>query len=230
MGEANQFDLPPLAGPLSVLDDEARADLANLGAWRTFVAGETLMRQGGASRALFVIVTGRVRVVMTTMEGDELLVAVLGGGQTVGELSVLDGQPRSATVSAIEPVRALWVEGRAFGTFLLARPQAVVGVLRVLSARLRTADHLRLQLAVAPTEQRLARCLLGLAAEHGEVGPAGVHITARLTQADLAAFVGASREAVNHALVHLRDAGLVHTARMSITIVDLDGLRNRAGG
>ena len=230
MGGTSQFELPPLAGPLSVLDDQARTELADLGTWRTFAVGETLMRQGGASRALFVIATGRVRVVMATIEGDELLVAVLGAGQTVGELSVLDGQPRSATASAIEPVRALRLEGRAFGTFLLARPQAVVGMLRVLSSRLRTADQLRLQLAVAPTEQRLARCLLGLAAEHGEVGPEGVHITARLSQADLAAFVGAAREAVNHGLVSLRDAGLVHTARMSITIVDLDGLRGRAGG
>lgn len=230
MGEASQSELPPLAGPLSVLDDQARTDLAHMGTWRTFAVGETLMRQGEASRALLVITTGRVRVVMTTREGDELLVAVLGAGQTVGELSLLDGQPRSATVSAIEPVRALRLEGRAFGNFLLARPQAVVGMLRVLSSRLRTADQLRLQLAVAPTEQRLARCLLGLAAEHGDVGPDGVHITARLSQADLAAFVGASREAVNQGLVRLRDAGLVHTARMSITILDLDGLRSRAGG
>lgn len=223
-------DLPPLSGSLAVLDADARADLVSLGSWRSFGAGEALLRQGGASRALFVIATGRVRVVMTTAGGDELLVAVLGPGATVGELSVLDGQPRSATVIAIEPVRALRVDGKAFGPFLLARPQAVVGLLRVLSARLRTADDLRLQLAVSPIEQRLARYLLVLAAEHGEVDPdGGVHVTAPLSQADLAAFVGATREAVNQALASLRDAGLVRTARMSLTIVDLDGLRERAG-
>lgn len=213
-----------------MLEADARADLVSLGSWRSFAAGQALIRQGGASRALFVIATGRVRVVMTTVDGDELLVAVLGPGATVGELSVLDGQPRSATVTAIEPVQALRVDGQAFGPFLLARPQAVVGLLRVLSARLRTADDLRLQLAVSPIEQRLARYLLVLAAEHGEVDPdGGVHVTARLSQADLAAFVGATREAVNQALASLRDAGLVRTARMSLTILDLGGLRERAG-
>lgn len=230
MNETGDTALPPLAGPLSALDERSRAELVALGTWRSFDRGDTLMRQGGSSRALFVIATGRVRVVMTTADGDELLVAILGPGETVGELSVLDGQPRSASVSAIEPVRALRVDGAAFGRFLLARPQAVVGLLRVLSARLRTADELRLQLTVAPTEQRLARCLLRLAAEHGEIRPDGVHISARLSQADLASYVGASREAVNQALANLRDAGLVQTARMSLTIADLGGLRARAGG
>jgi CRP-like cAMP-binding protein len=167
---------------------------------------------------------------MSTVDGDELLVAVLGPGQTVGELSVLDGQPRSATVVALGPVRALRVGGSAFGRFLLARPAVVVGLLRVLSSRLREADQLRLQLSVAPAEQRLARCLLRLAADHGQVGAAGVRITARLSQADLASYVGVSREVVNQTLRRFRDDGLVTTARQSVTILDLDALRARAGG
>lgn len=222
--------LPALHGPLAVLDEDDRDALAALGSWREYGSGETLMRQGGSSRALFVLAAGRVRVVMTTPEGDELLVAILGPGEAVGELSVLDGRPRSATVVAIQPVRALRVDRGAFGSFLLARPRAVVGLLRVLSARLRTADQLRLQLVSSPTEQRLARALLALAAEHGEVDPDGVRIDPPLSQADLADYVGASREAVNQALGHLRDDGLVVTGRLSLTITDLDGLRARAGG
>ena len=222
--------LPPLAGPLTALDDGARAALVAVGSWRRFQPGEVLMRQGGPSRALYVLADGRVRVVMSTADGDELLVAVLGPGHTVGELSVLDGHPRSATVVALEPVRALRVEGSAFGSFLLARPRLVVGLLRVLSGRLRDADQLRLQLSVAPAEQRLARCLLGLAADHGQIGASGIRITARLSQADLASYVGASREAVNQILRRFRDDGLVTTARQSVTILDLDALRARAGG
>lgn len=222
--------LPPLAGPLAVLDDQGREALAAAGSWRRFQPGEILLRQGAASSALYVMADGRVRVVMSTADGDELLVAVLGGGQTVGELSVLDGQPRSATVVALEPVRALRVDGAAFGRFLLARPAVVVGMLRVLSGRLREADQLRLQLSVAPAEQRLARCLLGLAADHGQIGATGIRITARLSQADLASYVGVSREVVNQILGRFRDAGLVATARQSITILDLDALRARAGG
>lgn len=223
-------ELPPLAGPLAVLDDQARAALVAAGSWRRFQPGEFLMRQGGASRALYVLAEGRVRVVMSTADGDELLVAVLGPGQAAGELSVLDGQPRSATVIALEPVRALRVEGNAFGRFLLSRPALVVGMLRVLSGRLRDADELRLQLSVTPAEQRLARCLLELAADHGQIEAAGIRITLRLSQADLASYVGTSREAVNQILGRFRDGGLVATARQSITILDLEGLRVRAGG
>lgn len=213
-----------------MLDDSARDDLAALGTWRSFEAGAPLVHQGSPSRDLFVLAEGRVRVVMTTPEGDELLLAVLGPGATVGELSVLDGEPRSATVMALEPVRALRVDGRSFGQFLLARPQAVVGLLRVLSRRLRDADERRLDLSVAPAEQRLARGLLALAAEHGEVVEHGVRLTAPLSQADLAAYVGLSREAVNQALRALREHELVETGRRSVTITDLAGLRARATG
>lgn len=222
-------ELPPLEGALAVLDDQARRALVAAGSWRRFQPGEILIRQGSTSRALYVLAHGRVRVVMSTADGDELLVAVLGPGQTVGELSVLDRQPRSATVVALEPVHALRVEGTTFERFLLARPGLMVGMLRVLSGRLRDADQLRLQLSVAPAEQRLARCLLGLAADHGRIGAAGIHITPRLSQADLASYVGASREAVNQILRRFRDDGLVATARQSITILDLDALRARAG-
>lgn len=220
--------LPPLDGPLAVLDDRARDDLLALGTWRTFTAGQALVHQGGPSGDLYVLVEGRVRVVVTTADGVELLLAVLGPGGTVGELSVLDGQPRSASVVALEPVRALRVGGTSFGQFLLARPRAVVGLLRVLSGRLRAADELRLQLSVAPAEQRLARGLLALAAEHGTVSEDGIHLEAPLSQSDLAAYVGLSREAVNQALRSLRERGLVATARRSVTVVDLEGLRDRA--
>lgn len=222
--------LPPLDGPLGALDEESRAALAAIGTWCSFDAGTPLVHQGSPSRDLYVLVDGRVRVVMTTPGGDELLLAVLGPGGTVGELAVLDGAPRSATVVALEPVRALRVSSTSFGHFLLARPQAVVGVLRVLSARLRAADELRLDLAVASAEQRLARGLLALAAEHGHVTDEGVRITAPLRQSDLAAYVGLSREAVNQALRALREQGLVATARRSVTILDLEGLRTHATG
>lgn len=220
--------LPALAGPLGVLDDQARDDLVAIGTWRTFTTGQALVHQGGPSRDLYVLAEGRVRVVMTTPDGVELLLAVLGPGGTVGELSVLDGRPRSASVLALEPVRALRIGGSAFGQFLLARPRAVVGLLRVLSGRLRSADELRLHLAVAPAEQRLARGLLALAAEHGVVAADGIQLDAPLSQSDLAAYVGLSREAVNQALRSLRELGLVVTARRSLTVTDLDGLRDRA--
>lgn len=223
-------ELPPLGGPLASLTADDRGDLAALGTWRSFETGEALLQQGAPSRDLFIITEGRIRVVMATAAGEELLLAVLGAGSTVGELSVLDGEPRSASALALEPVVALRVGGNSFGQFLLAHPRAVVGLLRVLSGRLRAADELRLQLSIAPAEQRLARGLLALAAQHGEITDDGIHLTAPLSQADLAGYVGLSREAVNQGLRALREADVVATARRSLTIRDLDGLRARAAG
>ena len=220
----------PLSGPLAGLGEAAAADLAAAGSVRRHEAGETLMVQGGPSDCLYVLLEGRVRVTVVDAGGHELLLDLLGPGDTVGELSVVDGRPRSATVSAIEPGRALRVAAPRFVRFLQEHPRAVVALLRVLAGRLRDADEARLRLVAERTDQRVARRLLELAAEHGELDGTDVRITAPLTQAELASWVGASREGVSYALRELREAGAISVDRRAITVHDLALLRERALG
>lgn len=222
--------LPPLSGPLGRLGDAALSDLVAAGTVRRHAAGESLMIQGGASDSVHVLLEGRVRVTVIDGDGHELLLDLLGPGDTVGELSVIDGRPRSATVTAIEPGRALRIAGPRFVQFLQAHPRAVVALLRVLVERLRDSDEARLRLVSERTDQRVARRLLELAAEHGEVDGDAVRITAPLTQAELAAWVGASREGVSYALRDLREAGVITVDRRAITVHDLPSLRERALG
>lgn len=223
-------DLPPLSGPLASVGAAALADLASLGSERRFGAAEPLMHQGGPSDALYVLLEGRVRVTVVDAEGHELLLDLLGPGDTVGELSVIDGRPRSASVSSIEPGRALRVPTAQFLRFLQQHPPAALALLRVLAQRLRESDDARLRLVSERTDQRVARRLLELAAEHGEVEGDDVRITAPLTQAELASWVGASREGVSYALRDLREAGAITVERRAITVHDLASLRERALG
>lgn len=222
--------LPPLSGPLSTLGDAALGELAADGTVRSYDAGEALLHQGGPSDCLYVLLEGRVRVTVVDAEGHELLLDLLGPGDTVGELSVIDGRPRSATVSAIEPGRALRVPSAQFVRYLQQHPRAAVALLQVLAQRLRESDDTRLRLAAERTDQRVARRLLELAARHGEPDGAGVRITAPLTQAELAAWVGASREGVSYALRELREAGAIAVDRRVITVRDLALLRQQALG
>lgn len=219
--------LPTLSGPLAALGD-AVSDLAAAGSVRSHEAGETLMVQGGPSDCLYVLLEGRVRVTVVDGDGRELLLDLLGPGDTVGELSLIDGGPRSATVSAIEPGRALRIATPRFVRFVEAHPRAATALLRVLAGRLRESDEARLRLVSERTDKRVARRLLQLAAEHGRVDGDSVRITAPLTQAELAAWVGASREGVSHALRDLREAGAITVDRKAITVRDLALLRARA--
>lgn len=227
MGEPS---LPPLSGPLSTLGGAALADLSTRGAVRRYDVGETLMHQGGPSDCLYVLLEGRVRVTVVDADGHELLLDLLGPGDTAGELSVIDGRERSATVSALEPGCALRVPAPQFRGFLEQHPGAAVALLKVLAHRLRQSDDTRLRLAADRTDQRVARRLLELAARHGELDGTGVRITAPLTQAELASWVGASREGVSYALRDLREAGAITVDRRAITVHDLALLRERALG
>lgn len=220
--------LPPLPGPLAALGDAAASDLAAAGSVRNHDTGEMLMVQGGPSDCLYVLLEGRVRVTVVDADGRELLLDLLGPGDTVGELSVIDGRPRSATVSAIEPGRALRIGVPRFGQLVKAHPGAVTALLRVLAQRLRDSDDARLRLVSDRTDKRVARRLLELAAEHGQIDGDDVHITAPLTQAELASWVGASREGVSHALRDLREDGAITVDRRAITVCDLALLRKRA--
>lgn len=222
--------LPPLTGPLAALGEAALTELAALGSVRRYDADDPLMHQGGPSDCLHVLLDGRVRVTVVDTEGHELLLDLLGPGDTVGELSVIDGAGRSATVTAIEPCRALRVAAPRFVGFLQQHPAAAVALLEVLTRRLRESDENRLRMAAERTDQRVARRLLQLAATHGELDDAGVRITAPLTQSDLASWVGASREGVSYALRDLRESGAITIGRRQITVRDLALLRAQALG
>ena len=125
---------------------EGMAMLVALGQPRSFETGSTLMRQGDPSDALHVLVTGRVRVQREIPDAAPFPLAELGPGEVVGEMGVLDNEPRSATVTAIQPTETVEISGAAIGTVILRYPEVASGLLRTISQRIRNSDELAEQI------------------------------------------------------------------------------------
>ena len=195
---------------------------------RVFRRGETIFRHGDPGVALYVLEHGRVKVVVSSEQGDEVLLAVLGAGDVFGELSVFDGLPRSATLVALEDTIALMLERAAFQQIVRREPDIALNLLAVLSRRLRTGDTMIQDCAFLDVPGRLAKKLLELAEQHGERVADGVEIQLRLTQRELAGMVAASRESVNKHHAYFRQKGLVRLQRGHLVIRKPDDLARRA--
>jgi CRP-like cAMP-binding protein len=215
-------------GFLAALDETQARDLRGRGIVRRFRKGHALFHQGGASDHVVLLVSGRVKISTVTEDGKEVVLAFRGPGDLLGELSALDGEPRSASVHAIEPVEALAVPAIDFHTYLAAHPAVAVLLLRMVNRRLRDADRKRVEYGAHDTVGRVAARLVELAERYGEPVASGVAIGLPLSQEELAGWTGSSREAVSKALQSLRRAGWVQTERRRFTVLDLEALRRRS--
>lgn len=212
---------------LSAVD---RAALTERARTRRWPAGASLFLEGERSTTVVMIVSGRVKVFSLTEQGEEIVLAVRGPGALLGELSAIDGAPRNASVAALEPVVALVLPVAGFVDYLASHAGAAMVLLRLVIGRLRDADRKRVEFAAHDTAARVALRLVELAERFGEPDEHGVRITVALSQDELAGWVGASREAVAKALRVLRERGHLTTGRRTMTVLDMDGLRRRAGG
>ena len=194
---------------------------------RQYRAGTTIFHRDDSGTALHVIERGTVKLMLTSPEGREITVELLGAGDFFGELALLDGGPRSASAVALEATETLTLEREAFVALLAAHPQAALRLLGVLGERLRRADDLIGDLLFLDLPGRLAKQLLALAEERGSATPRGVRIDLRLSQSELAAMVGATRESVNRCLNAYAERGILDFDRETITLRDLAVLRAR---
>jgi CRP/FNR family transcriptional regulator, cyclic AMP receptor protein len=214
----------------SLLTAEEFKDLVKLGRRVNYRRGEPIFRQSESSESIVVVLAGRVKVSCDTENGSEVILAVRGPGTLLGELSALDAQPRSATVTTLEEVSVLIVPGPAFAAYLQTHARVTYLLLRMLTGRLRDADRKRIEFGAHSATDRVAARLVELAERFGRPAVGGVRITIPLSQDELAGWTGASREAVSKALRVLREAGCVSTGRRSITVLDLEALRDRVAG
>jgi len=211
---------------LALLGTEDRAALDAIGHRRAYRHGSFLLRHGERSDHVFVLHGGRVKVVASPRAGHELLLAVRGPGELVGELAALTaaGTPRTASVVALAAVQAQVVAGTDFLDFLERRPKVLMLVVRHLMERLRDADRRRVEFGSQPTMGRVAGYLAEMAERDGRPGPGGIAIATSLSQEELAGYIVASRESVARALTALRREGLITTGRRTIVVHDLEGL------
>ncbi|GGK86857.1 Crp/Fnr family transcriptional regulator [Planomonospora parontospora subsp. parontospora] len=211
---------------LSLLTPEEAAGLRTAGRPRRWDRGATLMAEGDASDWVLVLTSGRVKISSHTSSGTEVVLAVRGPGALLGEFSAIDGLPRSATVTALEPVEGIAV--RDFPAFLREHGRVAVLLLQTVTGRVRDADRKRIEYGAFDTAGRVATRLLELAERYGEQAGGAVRVALPLSQDELAGWTGSSREAVSKALRSLRDRGLIETGRRRVVIHDMEGLRRRA--
>jgi len=194
---------------------------------RTFRRGEVLCHEGDPGDALVVIVNGTAKVVVYSETGDETVLAIVGAGESFGELALIDGEPRSATVQALEPIEAFSIHRDAFMSVVHSHPPTAEKLLAVLAAKIRYLTTTVSDLAFLNLEGRLAKKLLELAAEHGREVNGEIEILLTLTQEDLAGMVGATRASVNKVLGWYEDRGIISRVGRRIVVRDREKLGRR---
>jgi CRP/FNR family cyclic AMP-dependent transcriptional regulator len=195
---------------------------------RRFRTGATLFHEGDHSDWIGLVIRGRVKVSCYGADGRERLVAVIGPGELLGELSAIDGEARSATATALEPLEVHVLTSDEFVALLEKNPDATLGILRSVIGRLRESDKRRMEFGALDTVGRVGRLIIDLADRYGEETNGVIRIELPLSQEELAGWAGASREAVVKALRQLRDRGWIETARREIRVLDLPALVRRS--
>ena len=214
---------------LALLEPDDRRELEARAGRRRFKRGSTLTHEGGAGAEVMILLSGRVKITVTTGQGREIVLQFCGPGELIGDLAVIDDLPRSGTAEALEQVEALALAAAEFRAMIAARPSFATALLRSLARRFRYADRRRVEFAAAHTLGRVAMRLVELVDRHGEDSADGVAITLPLSQEELAGWTGSSREAVAKALHTLRELGCVRTERRRIVVLDEGALRAQAG-
>lgn len=219
----------PAKGFWWLLTASEQGDLTAAGWTRVYQPRSILCNEGDLATQLFVLVTGSVKIISVTAEGDRRVVALRGRGDVVGEISGETTGQRTATVQAIDRVRALIVGYERFGRFLESHPRAARAYVHVMIQRWGEAAAMLSALSVTTGRQRLAALLLQLAGRDGDGTNGEIQIAIPLSQEELAGLASTSRTTVTRAFRNWRRRGFIRTGQRRTTILDQQALRRAAG-
>jgi len=208
------------------LDDGDLLAIAEVARERNCRAGDVLVRQGDRGGDLFTVVQGRLKAASHVGEGDEVFLSVIAAGDVFGELALLDQEPRSATVVAVEPCRLLVVPALAFRALLLRIPGLSLSLLKMLAGVVRRLSTRTEDAASLDVSARLAKTLLTLADRFGVPGEGrSIRITIHLSQEEIGRMIGATREMVNKCLRAWAARRILRHAHGVLTITSTERLR-----
>ncbi|MGH7663089.1 MAG: Crp/Fnr family transcriptional regulator [Gemmatimonadaceae bacterium] len=207
----------------SSLDPAELEEFGALAREKSYPKGSVILFEDDPGDSLFVVRSGRVKVVLVGEDGREVILGVLGVGDHFGELSLIDDQPRSAHVIAMEDASLLVLRRDDFRRRVDANPRVAWAMLLEMSRRLRRADEKIGGLVLLDVPGRIARLLLDLATESG-----GEAIDRALTHQTIAQMIGASRETVSRAMREFQDSNWIAVERRRIRIADRSSLEQRA--
>jgi CRP/FNR family transcriptional regulator, cyclic AMP receptor protein len=207
------------------LEPEALDRLAASMRSRRFRRGEVIFHVGDPGDALFVIVSGEVKISLPSETGDEAILATLRTGDVFGELALLDGAPRSASATALTPTETVILPRDRFRELIATEAGVRDALLASIAGELRRLTTHVEELHFLDITGRLAAQLVRLAQDGGTpLADGSLRLRTNLTQADLAAMVGCTRQSVNKLLGQFTDDGLIRLERDAIVVTDLEGL------
>ncbi len=217
---------------MTLFQDLTSQELAELGALlrrRTVLAGSNVMTAEQPGEIVYIIQEGTVKIHLEQSSGRDVILAILGVGEVVGEMSLVDRLSRSATVLSLEDTSLLWMNRATFRQYLHRIPQLSYNLALILSHRLRLANIRIQSLSTLDVYGRIARQILAFAEEYADTeAGAPAYIPVRLTQSDLADLVGASRVRVNQVLVDYKERGYISVSpNHHITVLDQKALLDR---
>lgn len=199
---------------LSELDEDGLRRIAEVIQVRSLPRDETIFHAGDIADAFYIIASGKVKISVTSTDGKDFILTVLGAGQVFGEMALLEPCPRSATVTTATPVEILVLLRDDFNRLVSTTPSLSHGLLVILARRLRKANSKMESLAYMDVAGRLARYLLDLAGDHGQKLGNGWIVVRRPTHADIAQSIGTSRETVSRLINEFEEGfGLVNKGR-----------------
>jgi CRP/FNR family cyclic AMP-dependent transcriptional regulator len=208
---------------LSRIPPEELRQFAEVTREKEYPRGSVILFEDDPGDSLFIVRDGRVKVVLVAEDGREVVLGVLGVGDHFGELSLIDDQPRSAHVIAMEDSTLLVLRRDDFRRRVEATPAVAWSLLGELSRRLRRADGKIGGLVLLDVSGRIARLLLDYVEEAGSET-----IEKPVTHQMIAQMIGASRETVSRSLREFQDAGMIRVVRRRITVIDAAALGARA--
>ena len=211
------------------LSDEDLADLAAHLHEVKHKKGSVIISAEEAGTNLFVLARGKVKVVLYGANGREVILSLMKDGDFFGEMSLLDGEPRSANVVAQGDTSLLVLERKEFISWLETHPKVFRALMTELSRRLRDADERIGSLALLDVYGRVARTFLDLGRKEGKRVPEGILITERPTQAEIAGLVGTSRETVSRAMSELQRRGYIRQQGRGLLLLGGKELEEEVG-
>jgi CRP-like cAMP-binding protein len=212
----------------SAVDPDTAAQVAQRMVRRTYRRGEALFHQGDPGDALYVVADGTVAVVVTSENGDRMVLTTLAPPDVLGEIALLDGGPRSASAEAVEDTAALMLSRAAFVELLRDHPPFAEQLLRSLGGLVRRLSEQASDFVFLDLPGRVAKAVVRLADDTGR-SVAGIPVEVAVTQQRLAEMVGGSRQSVNQILHAFAARGLIELHGRRLLVSNPDQLRRRAG-
>jgi len=214
----------------SQLSDRELERLLEITVTRRLAPREILVRKGEEANQLYAVMRGRFRVATSADDGKEVLLRYIDPGEVVGEIAMFDGEPRSATMTAVESSEVLVVQRRDFFPFLARHPAVNQKLLAAMARHVRSLTESLEDTMLLGLETRLARRLLALLKQYGKQVEGGMMIDATLRQGELGEMVGKTRESVNKQIRTWTKEGLLTMAGGYITVHDVEALQRLGDG